>query len=89
MGNKTMKAFRAIGAIACASAMLMGCSSLMNDPSAPSPPPPVPPTLDGKIQAINQSNMSPQNKAIAIGMVKAQAARSGNKTAGATPPQGG
>jgi hypothetical protein len=72
--------------------VVMGCAgcSMQGDPGAPSPPPPVPPTLDGKIQAINQSNMSAQNKAIAISLVKAQAARSSSSKSTVTaPPQGG
>jgi hypothetical protein len=70
--------------VACA-ASLIGCS-MGTDPGAPSPPPPNPPTLEGKIQAINDSNMSPQNKQIAISLVKANAAHA--KTA-ATASGGG
>jgi hypothetical protein len=73
--------------MACASASLMGCNSMGNDPGAPSPPPPTPPTLEGKIQAINDSNMSPQNKEIAIGIVKANAAHA--KTAATVSGGGG
>ena len=66
--------------------VIFGCS--MHDESAPSPPPPTPTTLEGKIKAINDSNMSQANKDIAIGMVKANAARSasGNSNGAAIPP---
>ena len=63
--------------------VLMGC---MHDEGAPSPPPPTPTTLEGKIKAINDSNMSQANKDIAIGMVKANAARSANVSGAAIPP---
>jgi len=86
--NNKISTFLAIAGlmtvIGYAGATLMGCGT-NGDPSAPSPPPPNPPTVEGKIKAINDSNMSQQNKDIAIGMVKAQAAKSG----GTTPPAGG
>jgi hypothetical protein len=63
-------------------ASLVGCS--VHDEGAPSPPPNAPTTLDGKIKAINDSNMSQQNKDIAISLVKAKYAKAGGGSSATT-----